>query len=167
MEMINTQVIDYSDYDIAQEVEKLKQALQRLNLKTDEKFFSRVEMGDTIEIYSYPENRQLYRNEEFSRFCSYSAEQMSDIAFPKLFWRSDEDQNALVKRAAQVALRENGVVSWGLPNHELVESLHPRKRTYEIKMGSIAPCFDAGSDQRVAWVSTVRVLLVFEWDQDI
>lgn len=156
------------DYDLDEEKRKLRQAVLRLGLKIPEDFYAKIGVGNIIEIYSNaPENKQLYSNDEFKKYCSYNAEQMATIPFPKLFWRSDETHFSLMKRAEYVALKEDNVVSWGLDKHELVESLHPRKRTFEMELCHLAPCFSEDGKDRRGWVSTIRVSLIFEWPEDI
>ena len=167
MGIINAQVPNYDHYNLEEEKQLLREALTSFGVRTDERFFENIKTGDIIEIYNYPENTQLYCNREFSRFCSYTLEQMQTIAFTKLFWRSDEDHSALMKRVNYVFNHESGAVPWDLPNHELIESLHPRKRTAEMKMGWISPCFDLKTGERRHWVSTLQVALIFEWDEDL
>lgn len=155
-------------YDLEGERRKLREAAKRLGITIPEEFYLKIEPGDIIEIYSNPpENKQLYRNDEFLKHSSYTPIQMETIPYPQLFWRGDEDQFQLMKRAEHVALKEDGVVSWGMEKHELVESLHPRKRTFEMDMGVISPCFGADANSRRGWVSTLRVSLIFEWPEDL
>jgi hypothetical protein len=52
-------------------------------------------------------------------------------------------------------------------NHDLVESLHPRKRTFEMNMGNISPCFDVQTKSPRAWASTLKVSLIFEWQENL
>ena len=167
MGIINAQTPNYDHYNVEEEKKLLREALKAQGVRTDEAFFDHIEPGDIIEIYNYPENTQLYCNREFGRFCSYTEEQMKTIVFTKLFWRSDEDHMAIMKRVNQVFNHENHAVRWDIPNHELIESLHPRKRTAEMKMKWIAPCFDLETGKRRTWVSTLQVALVFEWDEDL
>jgi hypothetical protein len=157
-----------SEYDVEAEKLKLRESASRLGLHIPEEFYQKIQPGDIIEIYSVaPENKQLYSNDEFKKICSYTEEQMATHPFPKLFWRSDEVHFQLMKRAEYVALKEDNVVPWALDKHELVESLHPRKRTFEMELGFIAPCFDAKTKDRRGWVSTIRVALIFEWPEEI
>jgi hypothetical protein len=45
--------------------------------------------------------------------------------------------------------------------------LHPKKRTFEMQMGMIAPCFDRKTHARRAWASTLKVSFVFEWGENL
>jgi hypothetical protein len=155
----------HENYDTETEREKLKNAAAKLQLTIPESFLNIIQQGDIIEIYSFPKNTQIYSNNEFRRLSSYTDEQMKNIPFPKLFWRSDEDHFKLLERAKEVTLHETEAVRWALPNQEVVESLHPRKRTFEIQLGFISPCYDIQSGIRSAWASTIRVSFIFEWTE--
>jgi len=155
-------------YDLEGEKKKLHEAAHRLGLFIPEEFYDKIQSGDIIEIYSNPpDNKQLYSNDEFKKICSYTPEQMATIPYPKLFWRSDETNFELMKRAECVAFQEDNVVPWGLDKHELVESLHPRKRTFEMDLRYIAPCYNVLGKERRGWVSTIQVSLIFEWPEDL
>jgi hypothetical protein len=155
-------------YDLEGERKKLRDAADQLSIEIPQEFYDKIELGDIIEIYSNPpENKQLYRNGEFLKHSSYSPEQMETIPYPKLFWRSDETNFIFMKRIEQVALKENGVVPWGVDRHELVENLHPRKRTFEMDMRYLTPCFDKMTKERKAFAHTLRVTLIFEWPEDL
>ncbi len=161
------EVLNNSGYDLITERQQLQEFLKKHGLETDPKFFDLISAGDIIEVYSVPDNLQMYQNQEFFKICSYTPEQMSTIPFPKLFWRSDETHVELMRRAAHVMKNEKNCVPWGLDSHELVESLHPRKRTFEMSMGQISPCFDVHSKSPKAWASTLKVTLVFEWQENL
>jgi hypothetical protein len=167
MGIVNEEVPNYDHYHVEDEIRKLREAMVRLGLRVDETFYQNIKVGDIIEIYKFPENTQIHCNDEFIRLCSYTPEQMQSAPLPKMFWRDNEIHMALTKRAAYVTTSENGAVPWELPNHELIESLHPRKRTFEMKMGWIAPCYDIHTGERRAWASTLQVSLIFEWDEDL
>ncbi len=155
------------NYNVEAERQALRDFLKSRGLETDPQFFNLISEGDIIEVYSVPDNLQMYQNSEFLKICSYTPEQMSTIPFPILFWRADETHVALMHRAAHVIKNEKNCVSWGLPPHELVESLHPRKRTFEMQMGIISPCFEIGSHAPKAWASTLKVSLIFEWQENL
>lgn len=152
---------DYSSYNIDGEVENVKQFLQKSNLKLDFDFFKHIDQGDIIEIYSFPDNKQIFSNSEFRRLCSYTAEQMNTIPFPKLFWREDEVHVSLMQRSAAVCEVEKKICRWDLGNHELVESLHPKKRTFSMNLKWVAPCYDP-QGKAVAWISTCCVEFIYE-----
>lgn len=160
-------LLEVSGYDVMTERKNVLEFLQRNGLSTDPKFIDQITAGDIIEVYAVPENVQIYQNQEFLKLCSYTPEQMSTIPFPKLFWRSDEANIALLRRAAEVMLQEAKCVPWGVANHDLVESLHPRKRTFEMSMGHISPCFDIKTGSPRAWASTLKVNLIFEWQENL
>jgi len=145
----------------------LKKALTDHGLRVHDSFYDRIQLGDIIEAYSYPENKQIYSNSEFRRFSSYTDEQMKNNAFTKLFWRSDEVQNELLKVVSDMMANAIEPIQFNVENHELVESLHPRKRTFEMEMGWGAPCFDLKTGVKRATVDTLKVKLIFEWDQDL
>lgn len=159
------QVVDMSNYRIDDELMNLTEFLERNSLWVPQNFIQNIKHGDIIEIYSFPEHKQIYANKEFSRLSSYTAEEMSTQPFHKLFWRDDGDQRQLVERAAHVASQEKLAVPWGLEPHELVEALHPQKRTFEMRMGWISPCFDAKTGERKAWASTLQVQFIYEWPE--
>jgi len=166
MTKTNLVIPDYSSYSVAKEIADLKKFLTENNLYVSEKFFTGLRPGDVIDLYANPPDlKQLYCNSEFKRITSYSEDQLKTVPFPKLFWRSEEVQLQLLQRTMQVALKEEEAQPWGVDNHELIESLHPKKRTFEIDLGWIAPCFDLVTKQRVAFASSLRVHLVFEWPE--
>jgi hypothetical protein len=154
-------------YDLDFEKQNLNKFLKDNKLFLDTEFINKIAIGDIIEIYSVPNNVQIFQNNEFKKICSYTPEQMSTIPFPKLFWRSEEDHTSLMQRASQVMATETGCVDWNIKSHELVESLHPRKRTFEIKMGNIVPCFDIETRARKGWASTLTVTFIFEWKENL
>ncbi len=158
---------DYSDYNLDFEKQKVCDFLLKSNLSLSENFLDAIEFGDIIEIYSFPENIQIYSNDEFKKLCSYTPEQMISMPFPNLFWRDPDIHAGLMKRAAEVCQMDKGAYVWGIPRHELIENLHPRKRTFEIVVKKIAPCFKAQESLASAFISTLQVEFIFEWNKDI
>lgn len=154
-------------YSVEEERRLFDEALAAKNFKVDPAFLQSFKVGDIIEIYEAPENIQIYCNREFMKLCSYSSEQMLTIPYPKLFWRNEDANIALMHRASHVFIYESGCVPWGIESHDLVESLHPRKRTFEMKMGVIAPIFSIKDNKRIGFASTLQVSLVFEWSEPI
>lgn len=163
----NVKIASPESYDIENERKSLVEFLEENNLATDSEFIQKITAGDIIEVYAIPDNIQIYQNQEFAKICSYTAEQMSTIPFPKLFWRAPTDHTDLMRRASHVMLNEKKCVPWGLASHDLVESLHPRKRTFEMSMGFISPCFDKKTLAPRAWASTLKVNLIFEWQENL
>jgi len=153
---------DYSNYDVDAEVKNLKEFLNKSELTTDQEIFKHIEKGDIIELYNFPENVQIFSNSEFRRLCSYTDEQMSTIPFPKLFWRDDEVHVSLMRKSAYVCDVEQKMVPWDFSNHELVEALHPKKRTFNMALKWLAPCYRKGSDKAVGWISTCQVEFIYE-----
>jgi hypothetical protein len=158
---------DYSNYNL--EIEKLNLAeyLKSQSLMISEDFFGKIGIGDIIEVYRFPENLQIYSNSEFKRLCSYTDDQMKDNAFTKIFWRDSEVHQQLVARAIDVCSSSLGTYPWSISSHELVESLHPRKRTFNMAVKNIAPCFKVGESKSCGFVSTLQVEFIFEWSEDI
>jgi len=167
MQKQNMKILDNAGYDVEMERKNLIEFLKKSGLATDPQFIDQITAGDIIEVYAVPENVQIYQNKEFLKLCSYTPEQMSTIPFPKLFWRADEANVELMRRAAHVMLNESKCVPWGVANHDLVESLHPRKRTFDMSMGNISPCFDIETKSPRAWASTLKVNLIFEWQENL
>jgi len=163
----NLQVQEANSYDVITERKAVLEFLQKSGLSTDPQFIDQITAGDIIEVYAVPENVQIYQNQEFLKLCSYTPEQMSTIPFPKLFWRADEANVELMRRASQVMMNETKCVPWDVATHDLVESLHPRKRTFEMSMGLISPCFDVKTKSPRAWASTLKVNLIFEWQENL
>lgn len=167
--MKNTQLInpvapDYSTYDIDREKTELKAFLEKENLYIPENFYQHIREGDIVDLYTNPpEMKQLYCNQEFKRLSSYSEEELKNNPFTYLFWRSDEVQLALIQKATEVSLYANEAQPWDIVNHELIESLHPQKRTFEIDLGWLAPCFEKATQKRTSFVSSLKVKLIFEW----
>lgn len=153
---------DNSSYDIDAEINGVKKFLEESGLQMDFNFFKHLAKGDIIEIYSFPESVQVFSNSEFRRLCSYTNEQMSTIPFPKLFWRDDEVHVSLMRRSAAVCDVEKKICSWDLGTHELVEALHPKKRTFNINLKWIAPCYSKDGSKAVAWISTCCVEFIYE-----
>ena len=165
MKQINKQNPDYSDYNIQQECQVLRKFLDDNNLWIPENFYENIRLGDVIEIYKNPpDGKQIYSNSQFKKICSYSEVQMTTIPFPKLFWRSDEIQLKLMQKSTQVALNENQAVPWDIENHDLIESQHVNKRTFEINQGWVSPCFIKTDNVRFAFVSAIKVNYIFEWN---
>lgn len=161
---INPVVPDYSAYNLEFERASLRKFLESANLYIPENFYQHIREGDIVDLYTNPpEMKQLYCNQEFKRLSSYTEDQLKSNPFTYLFWRSDEVQLALIQKATQVCLFSNEAQAWDIGNHELIESLHPRKRTFEIDLGWVAPCFDKKTHQRTSFVSSLRVKLIFEW----
>ncbi|MBY0554035.1 hypothetical protein K2P97_05880 [bacterium] len=155
---------DYSEYSIEEERSNLRKFLNDNNLWIPENFYEHIRSGDVIDIYELPPNRsQLYGNPQFKKLCSYTDEMMKSIPFPKLFWRSDEIQLQLMKKMSHVAITMDQAVPWDIERHELIESMHPNKRTFEIDLGWVGPCFKKDTNERVGFVSSLNVALIFEW----
>ncbi|AGH96008.1 hypothetical protein [Pseudobdellovibrio exovorus] len=164
MKVFNKRSPDYSQYDLQAEKDNLRKFLDENDLWIPESFYNNIRVGDVIDVYNNPPDiSQIYANKQFKALCSYSEEQMKDVPFPKLFYRSDDVQLALIKQMTDVALNKDDAVPWNLKDHELVETLHPNKRTFEINMGWVAPCFKKGTNERVAFASSLKVGLIFEW----
>lgn len=153
---------DYSHYDLKAECDGLKAFLAVSKLTVDPELYTHIDHGDIIEVYSFPENKQIFSNSEFRKLCSYTNEQMNTIPFPKLFWRDDEVHLFLMKKASLVCDVEKKVTAWGFKSHELVEALHPKKRTFMMNLKWLAPCYREGSDKAVAWVTTCQVEFIYE-----
>ena len=157
--------IDYESYDVTEERHQLLQFLKEKSWVVSNDYLEKLKSGDIIEIYGYPNHTQVYANKEFLKLSSYTPEQMSSVPFQKLFWRESEVQHELIRRAVEVV--EGGKARpWGLPPHDLVESLHPKRRTFEMHMGWIAPVYNSDS-VAVGWASTLKVEYVFEWPTDV
>ncbi len=157
--------VEYDDYDIQVERSLLNSFLDSKKFRVPDNFLNCLTAGDIIEIYSFPEHMQIYANAEFLKHSSYSQEQMSTIPFQKLFWRESAVQQQLIERAIEIAKKTKTAERWGLSPHDLVESLHPRKRTFELQMGWIAPVFDY-DDKVLGWASTLKVEYIFEWPEN-
>ncbi|MFZ3231021.1 MAG: hypothetical protein WA160_12505 [Pseudobdellovibrio sp.] len=153
---------DHTNYNIEAEIVAINEFLKKSNLNVDPIFFTKVEKGDILEIYRFPENTQSFSNSEFRRLCSYSDEQMKTIPFPKLFWREDEVNLSVMRRSATVCNVENKLSQWGLGSHDLVESLHPKRRTFSINLKWISPCYPDGETKAVAFISTCCVEFIYE-----
>lgn len=149
------------------EQRELIQFLTLSDLAVPKNFIEGLRRGDIIEMYSVPEMKQLYCNKEFLRYCSYSPEQMQSTPFQKLFWRSDEAQTLLLERAAQISKGVDQAESWNIPPHELVESLHPRRRTFEMHMGLVSPVINLITGDHCGFASTLRVELIYEWPEAV
>lgn len=130
-------------------------------------FLEGIRAHDIIEVYAFPDFKQVYANNEFSRLSSYTEEQMRTIPLQQLFWRDDEDQMKMMERAGAIAKGGVETEGWNVPKHELIESLHPRKRTFEMSMGLLAPCFSIATGERMAFASTLRVDLIYEWPEAV
>jgi len=162
---INQQRPDYSEYSIEQERLSLRKFLDDNDLWVPENFYTDLRYGDVIDLYSNPPNiSQLYCNSQFTKLCSYSEVQMKAIPFPKLFYRADDIQLAFLKRLADVAFNYNEAVSWNIEDHELVETMHPNKRTFDVNLGRVAPCFTKNKNERYGVIGSFRVNLIFEWN---
>ncbi len=158
---------DYTNYNLAFEKQKVSDFLSKSGLSISDTFLNEIENGDIIEIYSFPENIQIYSNDEFKKLCSYSPEQMISVPFPQLFWRDQNIHVGLMKRASDICQMSKGTYSWDIDRHELIENLHPRKRTFEIAVKKIAPCFREQENLASAFISTLQVEFIFEWNKDI
>ena len=164
MKHIVKQNPDYSDYNIENEKSNLKKFSDENGLYIPDKFYDNIRQGDVIDIYTAPpEFKQLYGNSQFKSLCSYTEKQMAEIPFPKLFYRTDDVQLALLKTMTDVVLNSDTAVKYNFAHHDLVESLNPNKRTFEIDLGWIAPCFRKGSNERIAFVNSLKVEFIFEW----
>ncbi len=167
---MNSKIIqkpDYADYNLDLEKNKLIDFLKLNRLAISSDFINQIEIGDIIEVYSFPENMQIYSNSEFKKLCSYTDTQMREIPFPQLFWRDQDVHLNLMKRAAEICQLDKKNFKWDLINHELVESLHPKKRTFEMNMKNITPCFTEVDASVKAWASTLQVDFIFEWENPI
>lgn len=161
------QELDHDGYDVIAEIKNLSEFLKQNNFSVSDDFLNQIQAGDIVEVYSFPQNIQIYSNSEFKKLCSYSEKQMKELTFPKLFWRDQQVHMDLMKRAAEVCQLHKNCYKWDMANHELVESLHPRKRTFEIKTKNIAPCFKDNEKLASAFASTLQVEFIFEWSTDI
>lgn len=157
--------VEHSHYDLLLEKKNILEFLSSKKMSLPPAFLDCFKAGDIIEIYSFPEHQQIYANKEFQKLSSYTAEQMRTIPFQKLFWRESEIQQRLIERAIEV-VRGGGVPQpWGLPPHDLVESLHPRRRTFEMHLGWLTPVYNS-EGSAIAWASTLTVEYIFEWPSD-
>ncbi len=167
---MNSKIIqkpDYADYNLDLEKNKLSDFLKLNQLLISPDFVNQIDIGDIIEVYSFPENMQIYSNSEFKKLCSYTEAQMREIPFPQLFWRDQDVHLSLMKRASDICQLGEKNYKWDLTNHELVESLHPKKRTFEMNMKNITPCFTSVDASVKAWASTLQVDFIFEWENPI
>jgi hypothetical protein len=164
-QQINQKKPDYSKYSVEEERASLRKFLDANELWVPENFYIDLRDGDVIDLYRNPPNiSQLYANSQFKQLCSYSEEQMKAIPFPKLFYRADDIQLAFLKRLTDVAFNYDEAVSWNIEDHELVETMHPNKRTFEVNLGRVAPCFKKNTNERYGVIGSFRVNLIFEWN---
>lgn len=159
--------VEEANTSVENERRLIQEFLDASELVVPKSFLDGLKKEDIIEVYSYPDNRQLYSNSAFMRISSYTLEQMQTIPFQKLFWRSDEIQNKLLERAVRVVRNEQEAKPWGIEPHELVESLHPRRRTFEMHMGLISPVFDKKTGVCIAWATSLQVQLIYEWPEEV
>lgn len=155
-----------NDSSPEEERQLLKDFLRSSELIVPESFLSSLKKDDIIEIYSFPEMKQLYANREFMRISSYTPEQMRSHPVPELFWRSDAVMNEVISKAVEIATTGTESCAWNVANHELIESLHPRRRTFEMHMRQLAPVFDIKTGTRRGWASTLTVDLIYEWPEE-
>ena len=162
------QKLEFSSYDLNHEKITLNTFLQSSGFYYDARFFGKLEKNDIIEVYTYPQYKQIYSNNEFKKICSYTNEQMKEMPFPELFWRDPEVQATLMRRLVQVCHSKKQVYAWNLPDHDLIENLHPKKRTFKMTLKFIAPCFRSDTAEIAsAFVTTAKVTQIFEWSTAI
>lgn len=166
MKQFNRQEPDYSEYDVEGEKKLLRNFLNENNLWVPENFYENLRPGDVIDLYTNPPQlNQLYGNSQFRKLCSYTTEQMKTIPFPKLFYREDDIQVRFIKKVSQAAFNEKDAIPWDIENHDLVETLHPNKRTFEVDLGRVAPCFKKETNERYGVIGSFRVNFIFEWSR--
>jgi PAS domain-containing protein len=155
---------DYSKYDVEKERHALRDFLKAKGFTIPEQFIEQMKVGDVIDLYESPPSfQQLYCNNTFRDLCWYSEEQLKSVPFTQLFWRSDEIQQAILEKATQVAHFSDEAEAWTVEDHELIESFHPNKRTFQIKLGWVAPCFRVSDGARIGFVSSLTLEFMFEW----
>lgn len=143
----------------------LQDYLRSNDLIVPASFLAGLKKDDIIEVYSYPEFKQSYANREFMRLSSYTLEQMQSRPVQELFWRSESVMAEVIAKAIEVTTTANEACPWDIANHELIESLHPRRRTFEMHMRTISPVFDVKTGVRRGWASTLTVDMIYEWPE--
>ncbi|OQW53396.1 MAG: hypothetical protein A4S09_07290 [Proteobacteria bacterium SG_bin7] len=142
------------------ELEVINRVVRAAKLKVPSDFLNVIEQGDIVEIYDFKSQTQIYRNLEFLRISSYDLLFAIATPFPELFERDEEIGPMLIKRTEDVALKQDSVNMWNIPDHQLIEKLHVNKRIFAMKMKYISPVYCETTGARVAWVSTLRATLV-------
>lgn len=140
------------------DAQALRWALSRLRLSVPEDFYSAIRPGDVVEVYEFSEFRQIWRNLEFLRLCSYDVITLSTTPLPELFAR-DEAINQLIFNEAMAAKTEHRTSPFNVPEHELVERLDKHNLVFRIGTKFRTPVFNQGNEV-VGFVSTLRAELV-------
>lgn len=109
----------------------LKKFLGEFGLKLGESFFSTIESGHIIEVYSKG-HQQIFRSANFFDLSSYSPEVLTFVSWEKLFHRSEENFNKLLKYAEFVIEEKIGLIQPKKARHLLVEVETQRKFTHEL-----------------------------------
>ncbi len=148
----------------------LYKACRSMNLRVSKDFLEHVSQGDIIEIYDFKTQTQIYRNFEFLRHCSYDLLTVCILPYPELFEREAGFNEKIQQRTAEITLSSDRIQQrtaeitlssdrtepWNVPDHHLIEKLDSHHRKFLLKLGSIAPVYNAISNERVGWASTIR-----------
>jgi len=126
-------------YQLSDGASFLWRALRRLGLVPRSDLFQHFTKDSVIEIYSF-ENKQLFRNINFFKFCSYTLEELHAVEWWRLFQRDDSITQRLYGYAAQIfnGERANNFIP-DVSKHTVYELASADKLVMEINFNIMGP----------------------------
>jgi hypothetical protein len=133
---------------------QLGEFLHRHGLKFSKKLTDFVDVDHIIEVYSR-DHRQVFRSTNFFELSSYSIHELTFTPWDKLFYRSEEAFDHVMKYIGVANDTKMDVMSPTGTRHILSEVDDRKKFTYEmIKIGSVT---DNETDMVMGYMTIINV----------
>jgi PAS domain-containing protein len=120
----------------------LWRTLASFDLRPPSNLFDLLGEHEVVEIYD-TQMRQIFRNLRFFEVSSYSMEELLHIPLPRLFERTDESMQILMKEIVQVFAGELNSARISAAGKSRAREIHSRRQLQgEIEQRVLSPIFD-------------------------
>lgn len=137
----------------------LRKFLEKFGLSVSTKVFSDFTDRYLIEVYS-KNHQQLYRSINFFNVSSYDLGSLTFVPWDKLFYRSNEDTERLLKAANFVVDNNIDYMTPNIPVHFLTELCTNKKFGY--RMHKLATVTDSATGVPMGYLTVISVKEVLE-----
>lgn len=165
---INTSLQSYNDLisegPVPEESEEsqtgrhLQKFLEKYKLSVSPKLLTNLTDDCIVEVYSRS-HQQIYRSVNFFKMSSYDIGTLTFMPWDKLFFRSREDTEALLKVANFIIDNNMEYIKPNVPTHFLTEIITDRKFGYKLLSAGNVMDVDSGKPMGYFAVITVKEVI--------
>ncbi len=111
--------------------------------------------GDIVEVYT-EDFVQLYRNNNFFKYCSYDLKTLLQHPFDVLFRRDEEVTRKIAERALECLNHGKGIEPVGIEPHLMQEHFARNNRVFRIEHKYCSPVFSKVTGQVMGFFCSQR-----------